>query len=138
MKKQVLLAGIVLLVITSFASCKKEFEKNTLRGKIAGKWAVNKIEVATAGGTTVTTNYTANDYIDFKDTESDDFEWSLGTDNRQIGAWTTLSDGISLYLDFSNKDLDCKVTSITDNKLQFTGTVVGSTPKVTETYYLSR
>ena len=140
MKKQLLLAGLVLLLVTGFSACKKEtsFEKKTLRGKLVGKWLVNKIDIVTTGGSTVSTTYTSSDYLEFKDTKTDDFELSLGTTNRTIGAWSTLADDVSLYLDFSAKDLDCKVTTITETKLQFTGTVVGSNPKVTETYYLSR
>jgi hypothetical protein len=43
-----------------------------------------------------------------------------------------------LFIWFFFKDLECKVATITQNQLQFTGTAIGSSPKITETYYLSR
>jgi len=137
MRKQLLLTGTILLFLASFTACKKETDATKpLRSKILGKWQVNKIDVTTAGSATITTNYTSSDYMDFKDNTNDDFELGLGT-NRQVGRFTSSIDN-SLFLDFSAKDLDCDVTTISDNQLQFTGTVVGSNPKVTETYYLSR
>ena len=141
MKKQFLLVGTIFLFIVSFLACKKQDEDTKpLRSKMLGKWQVNKIEVTTAvaGGTssTVSTTYSPADYIDFKDNEADDFELGLGN-NRMVGSFKTTIDDI-FFLDFSSKDLDCKVSTITDNQFQFTGTVVGSSPKVTETYYLSR
>ena len=137
MRKQLLIAGTILLFVASFTACKKETDATKpLRSKILGKWQVNKIDVTTAGSATITTNYTSSDYMDFKDNSNDDFELGLGT-NRQVGRFSSSIDN-SLFLDFSSKDLDCDVTTISDNQLQFTGTVVGSNPKITETYYLSR
>lgn len=137
MRKQLLIAGTILLFVASFTACKKETDATKpLRSKILGKWQVNKIDVTTAGTATITTNYTSSDYMDFKDNSNDDFELGLGT-NRQVGRFSSSIDN-SLFLDFSSKDLDCDVTTISDNQLQFTGTVVGSNPKITETYYLSR
>ncbi|RZL18569.1 MAG: hypothetical protein EOO96_27005 [Pedobacter sp.] len=137
MRKQLLIAGTILLFVASFAACKKETDATKpLRSKILGKWQVNKIDVTTAGSATITTNYTSSDYMDFKDNSNDDFELGLGA-NRQVGRFSSSIDN-SLFLDFSSKDLDCDVTTISDNQLQFTGTVVGSNPKITETYYLSR
>ena len=137
MKTQLLFSGIILLFIASFTACKKQDEATKpLRAKMLGKWQVNKIEVTTVGSPTITTNYAASDYMDFKENENDDFELGLGT-NRAVGTYNSSIDN-SFYLDFSSKDLDCKVNTITANQFQFTGTVVGSNPKVTETYYLSR
>src|SRR4051812_1502921 len=110
MKKQVLLAGIILLLVTGFSACKKEsFQEKSLKEKLVGKWIVNKVDVTTAGGTTGSITYTSSDYLDFKDTKSDDFELSLGTNNRRIGVFTVLADDTSLFLDMSDKDLDSKV-----------------------------
>jgi hypothetical protein len=133
MKKQLLFASIILLFIVSFTACKKETEANKpLRAKMLGKWQVNKIVVSDESQQTIT----ITDYMDFKDNTNDDFELQLGS-NRSVG---TFSSGIdnSFYLDFPSKDLDCVATIITPNKFEFTGTVVGSNPKVTETYTLSR
>jgi hypothetical protein len=141
MKRQLILAGTILLFITGFTSCKKQAEgTKPLRTKMLGKWQVNKIEVtrytASGAGVTTSTNYGSADYIDFKDNESDDFELGLGT-QRSVGNFSS-SIGNKLFLDFTEKDLDCDVNVITDKQFQFTGTVSGSNPKVTETYYLSR
>ena len=137
MKKKLLFAGTLLLFIASFTACKKQDEETKpLRAKMIGKWQVNKIDVTTAGSATLTTTYASGDYMDFKDSESDDFELGLGA-SRSVGTYSSAIDN-SIYLDFSSKDLDCKVTTITTNQFQFTGTVVGSNPVVTETYYLSR
>lgn len=140
MERRLLVAATLLLFIASFTACKKQdYETKPLRTKILGKWQVNKIDVTTYGegaGTTVTTNYGSSDYIDFKDNESDDFELGLGT-NRSVGTFSTTFAN-TLHLDFSSKDLDCVVNTISDNQFQFTGTVIGSNPKITETYYLSR
>jgi hypothetical protein len=141
MKKKLALATMILLFTASFIGCKKQDEETKpLRSKILGRWQVNKIEVTTTlenGPNTVTTNYGASDYIDFKDNSSDDVEVSLGINNRFLGAFST---GINntLFLSFSQRKLDCTVTTITDRQFQFTGTVTGSNPKITETYYLSR
>ncbi|MBB2143888.1 hypothetical protein GM921_00190 [Pedobacter sp. LMG 31464] len=137
MKKRLVLAGTILLFIAGFSACKKQDEATKpLRAKMVGKWQVNKIDVTTAGSATITTTYAATDYLDFKDNESDDFELGLGS-NRSVGTFGARV-GDEFYMDFSSKDLDCTVSAITTNKFQFTGTVVGSNPKVTETYYLSR
>lgn len=138
MKKQLLFAVTILLLIASFTACKKQDEATKpLRSKMIGKWRVNKIDVTTAGSAAVSTPYTAEDYIDFKDSPNDDVELGLGS-NRSLGTFGSTIDDSKFYLDFSAKDLDCKVTTITTNQFQFTGTVVGSNPVRTETYFLSR
>jgi len=141
MKKRLLLAGTILFFVTGFTACKKQDDATKpLRTKMLGKWQVNKIDVTTYASsgtpTTVSTSYSSGDYIDFKDNENDDFEMGLGS-NRSVGTYSSTI-GDRLFLDFSSKDLECNVSTITDNQFQFTGTVVGSSPKVTETYYLSR
>lgn len=137
MKAKLLLGATLLFFIASFTACKKQDEATKpLRAKMLGKWQVNKIDVTIAGSATVSTSYAANDYMDFKDNTNDDFELSLGS-NRSVGSYSSTIDN-NFYLDFSSKDLDCVVTTITPNQFQFTGTVVGSNPKQTETYFLSR
>lgn len=141
MKKQLFLASMILLFVAAFTACKKQDEETKpIREKMIGKWQVNKIDVTTyvEGSTpsTVSTTYASTDYIDFKNNESDDFELSLGN-TRSVGSFSSSVDN-SIYLDFPSKDLDCTVTTISPNQFQFTGTVVGSNPKITETYYLSR
>jgi hypothetical protein len=140
MGKRLLVSATLLFFIATFTACKKQDdETKPLRSKIIGKWQVNKIEVtnyAEGNGTTVTNTYGTSDYLDFKDNESDDVELGLGT-NRSVGTFSTTVAN-TLHIDFSSKDLDCVVNTITDNQFQFTGTVTGSNPKITETYYLSR
>ncbi|TKC07940.1 hypothetical protein FA048_12300 [Pedobacter polaris] len=137
MKKQLLFAGTILLFVASFTSCKKQDEATKpLKSKMIGKWQVNKIDITTAGAETVTKTYAASDYMDFKNNETDDVELSLGAE-RSLGTFN-VTVGDVIYLNFTAKDLDCTLTTITENKFQFTGTVVGSNPKITETYYLSR
>lgn len=138
MKKQLVFGAIFLLFITSFTACKKQDEATKpLRAKMIGKWSVNKIDVAIAGSDPVSTSYSADDYLDFKDNTNDDVELGLGS-NRSLGTFGSTIDDGKFYLDFSSKDLDCKVTTITTNQFEFTGTVVGSNPTRTETYFLSR
>ena len=133
MKKQLLFATAILLFIVSFTACKKETEANKpLRAKMLGKWQVNKILKSAGTSPTIT----ATDYMDFKDNTNDDFELQLGA-TRDVGTFSSSIDD-SFYLDFPSKDLNCVVTVITPNKFEFTGTVVGSNPKVTETYTLVR
>lgn len=136
MKKRLLFAGTLVLFIATFNACKKQDEATKpLRDKLVGKWQVNKVQTVNGTSDPVSVSYTSSDYMDFKES-SNDFELSLGT-NRSIGTYSsTLGD--MLYLDFTTKDLDAKVNVISNNQLQFTGTVVGSNPKITETYYLSR
>lgn len=139
MKRKLVLAGIMLFLATGFSACKKQNEATEpLRAKMLGKWQVNKIDVTTNNGgtpTTVTTTYTSSDYIDFKDNESDDFELSLGANNRTLGTYQIRIND-TFFLDLPNKDLECTTTVIGDHEFRFTGTVVGT--KNTETYYLSR
>lgn len=142
MKQKLVLAGMMLFMVAGFSACKKQNKATEpLRTKMLGKWQVNKVDVTTysTAGTpsTVSTSYTTSDYMDFKDTESDDVELSLGTNNRMLGFYKVRIND-TFFLDFSQKDLECTTTVIGDKEFRFTGTVVGSNPKVTETYYLSR
>lgn len=138
MKKQLVFGAIILLFITSFTACKKQDEATKpLKAKMIGKWSVNKIEVAIAGSDPISSTYGADDYMDFKDNTNDDVELGLGP-NRSLGTFGSTIDDGKFYLDFATKDLDCKVTTITTNQFEFTGTVVGSNPTRTETYFLSR
>ena len=136
MKKQLLLSSLILLFVASFTACKKDsFEEKPLTAKILGKWRVDKVEYSYVSVENPTT-FTASDYIDFKDNTNNDFELGLGV-NRQVGTFSGTIDN-SFFLDFSSKDLECTATTLTENKFTFTGTIVGSNPKKTETYYLSR
>ena len=142
MKQKLVLAGMMLFVIAGFSACKKQNEATEpLRTKMLGKWRVNKIDFTTYSSsgtpTTTTTTYAATDYVDFKDTENDDVELSLGSNNRSSGTFKVRIND-SFFLDFSAKDLECTTTVIGDNEFRFTGSVVGATDRATETYYLSR
>ncbi|RZK54046.1 MAG: hypothetical protein EOO87_11440 [Pedobacter sp.] len=138
MRKRLTLVAVMLLFVAGFSACKKQDEATKpLRSKMLGKWSITKIEVKTGSEPVVTTNYTADDYIDFKDNEDDAVELRLGANNTVSGSFAVILNN-SFYLDFSAKDLECKVASISERAFQFTGTRVGANPAVTETYYLTR
>lgn len=135
MKKGLALAVVLFISITA---CKKQNEATKpLKTKMIGKWQVEKIETKTGNGPTLTTTYNSSNYMDFKENTSDDFELSLGANDRRIGSYSATLDG-SFYLDFAERDLQCTVNTINANSFIFKGTVVGANPIVTETYYLKR
>ncbi|WP_343535056.1 hypothetical protein [Pedobacter sp.] len=140
MKKQVVLLGAILIALVTFGSCKKQDEATKpLSEKLFGKWMVEKIVTTTeteTGPKSVTQNYQSSDYMDFRKSENNDVEVKLGA-NTSLGTFVTTVDQ-TLNLTISGKSLVCRMDEITNSKAQFTGTVTGSNPKVTETYYLYR
>ncbi len=140
MRKQVVLLGAILIAMVTFSSCKKQDEATKpLSEKLFGRWSVEKVVTTTQTGTgpqSTTQNYQSSDYMDFRKSENNDVEVKLGA-NTSLGTFTTTVDQ-TLYLTLSGKSLVCQMDQITDSKAQFTGTVTGSNPKVTETYYLYR
>jgi hypothetical protein len=136
--KSTLLSLSILLFVSIFTGCKKdENETSQTKSKIIGKWQVVKVDVKSDRvgmlDTTITTNYTSADYIDFKDVQVNLF---LAGDQVTGQYGTGL--GNTLFLDFSSKDLDCTINKLTANQLEFTGAIIGADPKVIETYYLKR
>lgn len=140
MKIKLLSTALLLWLATGIASCKKD-NPNTLIVKLSGKWQVLKIETKTfnASGAVVTdntVNYGVSDYLDFKNNESSDLEVSLaGT--RQVGNYVVFL-GTAFNLSLPSKLLACNAEVINDNTLQFTGTIDGSSPRTTETWFLKR
>ncbi|RZJ79112.1 MAG: hypothetical protein EOO47_11795 [Flavobacterium sp.] len=138
MKRKLALVAVLLLFVAGFSACKKQDEATKpLRTKILGKWNIAKIEVKTGSDPIVTTNYTADDYIDFKDNDDDAVELRLGANDTKTGSFAVIMNS-TFFLDFSAKDLECEVVTISERQFQFTGKRVGSNPAVTETYYLTR
>ena len=127
-----------LFIIAGIATgCKKEVGENrSLKKKMLGKWQLEKLEITTAGADPVITVGTATDYVDFKDNEDDQIEMNVGT-THSLGTYATLADN-TFNVSISGKLLQCVVNSITDNKLEFTGTRDKSNPTVTEKYTLTR
>lgn len=140
MRKQVVLLGAILIAMVTLGSCKKQDEATKpLSEKLFGRWSVEKVVTTTQTGTgtqSATQNYQSSDYMDFRKSENNDVEVKLGA-NTSLGSFNTTVDH-TLYLTISGKSLVCQMDQITDSKAQFTGTVTGSNPKVTETYYLYR
>lgn len=142
MKRKLFAVAALLVIIASIAACKKE-DTNTFKAKISGRWQVTKVERKTydsSGATvvsTVTTPYTTSDYMDFKNNENDEVELNLGTGNRIVGNYVIMM-GSSFNISLSSKLLYCSSDNLSDTAFQFTGTVDKSSPKVTETYYLTR
>lgn len=138
MKKQLTLATLLLFVIAGIATgCKKETgEARPLKKKIEGKWQVAKVETTIDGTSPLTYTGVPADFFEFRSDENDQVEVNIGPD-RTLGTYVVLaSDDFNLSL--SGKVFTCLVNTITDNKLEFTGTVNGSSPKETRKYSLTR
>lgn len=141
MRKKLFLAAAILLTIIGFSACKKETEENKpLRSRMIGTWKVDKIDVTTypSSGTpqTVSTNYGTSDYFEFRDNKDDDVELRLNG-STTTGSFAAAETG-KFIVDFAIKNMECDVIIINDKQFQFTATVTGANPKVTETYYLTR
>ncbi len=130
MKTQITLT--LLLIVSAFTACKKE--KGT-QVEIAGKWQVTKVETTT-GSATVTYTGTASDYIEFRRNDNNELVVKLG-DLNTIGSYYMLVNN-DIKFGYNGKNRAGKVTTINGSKLEFNGTVEGSSPVVTEKYYLSR
>lgn len=138
MKRKITSIVALFLVIVTLISCKKE-DTDSLKFKIAGRWQLNKVEttLGTSGSpSTITTNYTSADYFDFKKNNEDEVEIKMGSIST-IGNYLVLI-GDSFNLSYNGDLLRCEVKVLNETTLQFTGTLDGSTPNVTKTFYLVR
>lgn len=138
MKKQITLVAMVLLIIAGIGTgCKKETGvARPLKKKIEGKWQIAKIETTIAGTAPITYIGVAGDFFEFRNDENDQVEVNVGA-NRTLGTYAVLAtDDFNLSL--SGKLLNCSVTTINDNKLEFTAVVSGSSPAETRKYFLTR
>lgn len=132
MKNRLLLAGLCLLFI-SIASCKKE-DPDSLRAQIVGKWRVEQI-TTTVGSKTTTITYGSSDYLELRNSETDDVELVLNG-VKNIGRFSSgLND---IFIDLTDKDLRCIVQEVTPNRLRFTATREQTEEPGTEVYVLSR
>ncbi len=138
MKTKIIAILALFLTIALLTACKKE-DQNSFRSKITGRWKVNKIEKrnVASGAVTESINYTAAEYIDFKNNENDEVELNLGNGNQVIGNYVVIK-GQSFNISFSNKLLYCTADELTGNTFKFTANVGKNNAEVTETYYLSR
>ncbi|MNL32898.1 hypothetical protein D3C87_1547770 [compost metagenome] len=131
MKTQITLA--LLLIVSAFTACKKE---KGAQVDIAGKWQVTKVETSVAGSETETYTGKASDYFEFRRNEANEMIVSLNGVNT-IGTYYVLV-GDDIRFSYNNKDRSGHITTIAAGKLEFNGTIVGSSPVVTEKYYLTR
>lgn len=138
MKKQITLVAMALLIITGIgAGCKKETGADApLKAKIEGKWQIAKIETSIGGAPMQTYNGVAADFFEFRNNESDQVEVNIGAE-RILGTYAVLTTN-NMNLSLSGKLLNAAVSTITDNKLEFTATVNGSSPQETRKYFLTR
>jgi hypothetical protein len=135
MKKQITFAVTLLLIVVAAAGCQKD-EETSLKKDLTGKWLVAKIETTIQGSATVTYTGVSSDYFEFRNNEEDEVVINLNASNY-IGNYVVL-DGDLLNVSYNGKLRTTKVTTISATKLEFSGTVEGSSPAVTEKYYLTR
>lgn len=135
MKKQITFLTALLFMLAVITGCQKD-EETSLKKDIFGKWQVAKIETTISGSATVIYTGTQSDYIEFRNNEQDEALVSLNS-NNYIGNYVVLeNDGLNLS--YNNKTRISRITTITNNKLEFTASVEGSIPQTTEKYYLTR
>lgn len=137
MRKYFTSLGLLFLLSIAFLGCKKDTE--SLKARMFGKWTVDKIVVSGYTGAegllkNGTFNYTANDYIDFKGNDDDQFEQSLNN-QRSIGNYTVNIDD-KFNLVYSDGTYYCITNTISVNQFQFTATLDKS--NIVKIYYLKR
>lgn len=138
MKKQFTFATILLFVIAGIsAGCKKETgDSMPLKKKMEGKWQVTKIETTIEGSETNVYTAVATDFFEFRNDENDQVEVGIAGE-RTLGTYIVFAtDDFSLSL--SDKVLKSTVNQITNNSLEFTSTVEGTSPKEVRKYFLRR
>ncbi|MEQ7800153.1 lipocalin family protein [Pedobacter sp. ASV1-7] len=131
MKTQITIA--LLLIVSAFTACKKEKGNQV---DIAGKWQVTKVETSVAGAATETYTGIASDSFEFRRNEENEMVVSLKSVNTIGVYYILLNDDIKFA--FGGKNYAGKITTLTANKLEFNGVVEGSSPVVTEKYYLTK
>lgn len=135
MKKQITFAVTLLFILTGATSCQKDSE-TSLKKDISGKWLVTKIETTVQGSAMETYTGVSSDYFEFRNNEEDEVVINLKA-NNYIGNYVVL-DGQLLNITYGGKLHKANVTTISANKLEFSGTVEGSSPTITEKYYLTK
>jgi hypothetical protein len=131
MKKQITIA--LLLVISTFAACKKEKGAHV---DIIGVWKVTKVETTVAGAATVTYTGVPADSFEFRSNEGNEMVVNLNSTST-IGSYYVLVND-DFKFTYNGRTRSGSITTISESKLEFTGTVEGATPKTTEKYYLTK
>ena len=131
MKKQITFAVIALFMIAGFSSCQKD-EQTSLKKDIIGTWKVAKIETTVQGAATETYIGVASDTFEFRNNEQDEVIVNLKSQSF-IGTFVVM-EGNLLNLNYGGKLYTTTVTTVTGNKLEFSGTVDKSSIK----FYLTR
>ncbi|WP_316833200.1 lipocalin family protein [Pedobacter aquatilis] len=134
MKKKITILSLLFVASVALFSCKKD--TTSLKARMMGKWTVNKIEVSGNSNELLngTTNYTINDYMDFKSNNDDQVELSL-SNQRTIGTYT-VSMGNEFGMVFPEGTSYCTVSTLSDTQLRFTAKIDKST--IVKVYYLTR
>ena len=135
MKQQITFALTLFLMIAGFSSCKKE-DQNSNKSKLTGTWKVARIETMAPG--TETTNYTgvSADSFEFRSNDEDEVVANLKS-TSSVGNYTVL-EGTGLNMTIFGKVIVGDISTLTDTDLVYRGTVQGSSPVTTETYYFTR
>lgn len=124
---------VLLLIASAFVSCKKNEGTHV---DIVGKWKVSKIETTVAGAATVTYTGVAADSFEFRSNDGNEMVVNLNGASA-IGSYYVLVNN-ALKFSYNGKMRNGSITTISESKLEFTGTVEGVTPQTTEKYYLTK
>ena len=131
MRKQITLA--LLLIASAFTACKKEKGAHV---DIIGTWKVAKVETTVAGTATVTYTGVPADSFEFRSNEGNEMVVNLKSTST-IGSYYVLVNN-DFKFSYNGKIRSGSITTISESKLEFTGTVEGATPQTTEKYYLTK
>jgi hypothetical protein len=118
MKFKLTMLSLLCLFTISFIACKKD--TTSTKAVMTGRWNINKIVVSGSATATEngTFNYTASDYIDFKDTNDDKVELTLNGQTK-LGTYSVYV-GESFTMVFADGTYYCTVNSLSQNSFQFT------------------
>lgn len=121
MKKHLLLAATFILIFTGITGCKKQ-NSDQLKTNMLGRWNIATIEASPAA------IVLPGDYYDFKEGEDDIVEVRRNG-NTQSGTYAPVV-GNDLYITLAGTTYTCKITTITDAKLEFTAKAGNITEKI--------
>lgn len=131
MKTQITIA--LLLLTLGFVSCKKDEGTHV---DIVGKWQVTKVETTVAGTAAVTYTGVPADYFEFRRNEENEVVVNLNSVSSIGNYYVLINNG--LKLSYNGKARSGEITTISENKLEFTVTVDGATPQTIEKYYFTK
>lgn len=135
MKQHITIALTLLLMITGFSACKKE-DQNSNKSRLGGTWKVSRVETTEGGA--VIDNYTgkSSDSFEFRSNDEDEVVVNLNAAST-VGNYTVI-EGTGLNMTIFGEVLIGEISTLTESSLVYTGTVDGSSPEKTKTYYLTR